>query len=41
MPCAVSADAFGPPESYVLRQHDPGAPGPVQLRLGIQASGVS
>ena len=41
MPCAVIADAFGPPESYVLRQHDPGAPGPGQLRVAIKAAGVS
>lgn len=41
MPRAVIADAFGPPASYALREHDPGAPGPGQLRVAIRASGVS
>ena len=41
MPRAVIADAFGPPESYALRQHDPGAPGAGEVRVRIRAAGVS
>ncbi len=41
MPRAVIADQFGPPDSYHLRDHDPGAPGPGQLRVAIRASGIS
>jgi NADPH:quinone reductase len=41
MPKAVIADAFGPPASYQLRDHDPGAPGEGQIRVAIRAAGVS
>lgn len=41
MPRAVIADAFGPPESYELREFDPGAPGGGQVRVQIKAAGVS
>ena len=35
------ADAFGPPESYQLREFGPGPPGPGQLRIRIKAAGIS
>lgn len=38
---AVMADAFGPPESYQLRDFDPGAPGEGEVRVAIRAAGVS
>ncbi|PLK26295.1 NADPH:quinone oxidoreductase family protein [Novosphingobium sp. TH158] len=41
MPRAVTADQFGPPESYRLAEHDPGAPGEGQVRVAIKAAGVS
>lgn len=41
MPHAVIADVFGPPESYELREFDPGPPGPGQLRVAIKAVGIS
>ena len=41
MSLAVIADQFGPPESYELRQFDPGAPGEGQVRVAIKAAGVS
>lgn len=41
MPRAVIADAFGPPESYALKKHDPGPPAPGEVRVAIRAAGVS
>ena len=41
MPRAVIADQFGPPESYELREFDPGPPGPGQVRVAIKAAGIS
>ncbi len=41
MPLAVIADAFGPPESYSLREFDPGPPGPGELRVRIHVAGIS
>jgi NADPH:quinone reductase len=41
MPKAVIADQFGPPESYELREYDPGPPGPGQVRVAIKAAGIS
>jgi NADPH:quinone reductase len=41
MPRAVTADEFGPPESYQLREFDPGPPGPGEVRVAIKAAGVS
>lgn len=41
MPRAVICDQFGPPESLRLAEHDPGAPGPGQLRVTIKAAGIS
>ena len=38
---AVFVEAFGDPESYSLRPHDPGAPGPGKVRMRIHAAGVS
>ncbi len=38
---AVIGRAFGPPESYLLEPHDPGAPGPGEVRVSIKAAGVS
>ena len=34
-------EAFGPPESYRLVEHDPGPPGPGEVRVAIKAAGVS
>ena len=41
MPRAVIADAFGPPESYRLEEHDPGRPGPGEVRVAIKVAGIS
>ena len=41
MPRAVIADAFGPPETYALREFDPGQPGPGQVRIAVKAIGIS
>ena len=41
MPRAIIADAFGPPESYQLREFDPGPPKPGELRVAIKAAGIS
>ncbi len=41
MPRAVIADAFGPPESYQLREFDPGPPQPGEVRVAIKAAGIS
>ncbi len=41
MPRAVIAEQFGPPEVYTLRDHDPGPPGPGQVRLAVKAVGIS
>lgn len=38
---AVIADQLGPLENYSLRDHDPGAPGPGEVRIAIRAAGVS
>jgi NADPH:quinone reductase len=41
MPKAVIADQFGPPESYELREYDPGPPKPDEVRVAIKAAGIS
>lgn len=41
MPQAVIADRFGPPEVYALREHEPGPPGPGEVRVAIRAAGIS
>lgn len=41
MPRAVIGHAFGPPETYALEAHDPGIPGPGEVRVLIRAAGVS
>lgn len=41
MPRAIIADAFGPPEAYEIRDYDPPAPGPGQIRVAIKAIGIS
>ncbi len=41
MPHAVIADQFGPPESYQLREFDPGPPQPGEVRVAIKAAGIS
>ena len=38
---AVIGREFGPPESYVLEDFDPGAPGEGEVRVAIKAAGVS
>ena len=38
---AVMADLFGPPQTYQLREFDPGPPGPGQLRVRIRVAGIS
>ena len=38
---AVIAAAFGSPDSYRLADHDPGPPGPGEVRVAIKAAGVS
>jgi NADPH2:quinone reductase len=40
-PRAVVADELGPIENYSLRPHDPGPPGPGQVRIAVKAAGVS
>jgi NADPH2:quinone reductase len=40
-PRAVIADALGPIGNYALRPHDPGPPGPGQVRIAVKAAGVS
>lgn len=41
MPRAVMADEFGPPESYELREYDPGPPEEGEVQVAIKAAGVS
>jgi NADPH2:quinone reductase len=41
MPRAVIADEFGPPESYELRERDPGPPGKGEVRVAIKFAGIS
>lgn len=41
MPRAVIADEFGPPESYQLREYDPGPPGEGEVRVAIKFAGIS
>lgn len=41
MTVAVMSDVLGPLENYSLRPHDPGPPGPGQVRVAIRAAGVS
>jgi NADPH:quinone reductase len=38
---AVIANALGPLENYRLVEHDPGAPGPGQVRIALKAAGLS
>lgn len=40
-PRAVRADELGPPENYVLVDHDPGPPSPTQVSISIRAAGIS
>lgn len=41
MPRAVVGHAFGPPDSYVLEEHDPGPPKAGEVRVAIKAAGIS
>lgn len=41
MPRAVIGDELGPIDNYSLRPHDPGPPGPGQVRIAVKAAGVS
>jgi NADPH2:quinone reductase len=41
MPRAVIAEEFGPPESYELREIEPSALQPGQVRVAIRAAGIS
>jgi NADPH2:quinone reductase len=41
MPRAIIADAFGPPEAYVVRDYEPPAPGKGEIAVAIKAIGVS
>ncbi|CAN7420774.1 NADPH:quinone oxidoreductase family protein [Phenylobacterium sp. LjRoot219] len=41
MPRAVIGDELGPIDNYRLRPHDPGPPGPNQVRIAVKAVGVS
>ncbi len=41
MPRAIVGNEFGSPETYRLVEHDPGAPGPGQMRVAIKVAGVS
>ncbi|KHK91183.1 NADPH:quinone oxidoreductase family protein [Novosphingobium malaysiense] len=41
MPRAVIGHEFGPPESYLLEDFDPGAPKEGEVRVAIKAAGVS
>ena len=38
---AVIGAELGPPEGYRLAEHDPGAPGPGEVRVAIRAAGLS
>lgn len=38
---AVIGDELGPLSNYTLRNHDPGPPGPKEVRLAVKAIGVS
>jgi NADPH:quinone reductase len=38
---AVVGQELGPVEGYALVEHDPGAPGPGQVRIAVKAAGVS
>jgi NADPH2:quinone reductase len=40
-PRALLAHDFGTPESFALEPHDPGAPGPGEVRIRIHAAGVA
>jgi NADPH:quinone reductase len=41
MPRAVVGRELGPPENYRLEEHDPGQPGPGEIRVAIKAIGIS
>lgn len=41
MPRAIVGDELGPLENYRLRPHDPGPPGPDEVRIDVKAAGVS
>lgn len=41
MPRAVIGKEFGPPESYVLEEFDPGAPKDGEIRVAIKVAGIS
>ncbi len=41
MPRAIMADELGPPENYYLADYDPGPPKPGDVRIVIQAAGIS
>ena len=40
-PRAVLVERFGPPESHRLVEHDPGQPGPKEVRIRVKAAGVN
>jgi NADPH2:quinone reductase len=41
MPRAIIAEEFGPPEVYMIREHEASAPGKGQIRVAIKAIGIS
>lgn len=41
LPRAVQTDELGPPENYILVDHDLGPPSPTQVRISIRAAGIS
>src|SRR3546814_4038390 len=41
MTLAVNGHEFGPPESYALKECEPGPPGEGDVRVAIKAAGVS
>jgi NADPH2:quinone reductase len=40
-PRAAMAESLGPPDHYRLVAHDPGPPSPTQVRIAINAAGIS
>lgn len=41
MPLAVVGREFGPPESYLLEEYDPGPPKAGELRIAVKVAGIS
>ena len=40
-PHAVMAETLGPPDNYCIVSHDPGPPSKTEIRIAIQAAGIS